>query len=119
MKKVILVAFLASLAVIITIWYTLPKHHDETFEGILYQLGSENRGLEEAVTIEVNGKIRNTLLGKKIFTGTLKLNGEVIPHPNAEGNLEIEFQSYGNGMISYWVNTDATIEGNYYFGDLL
>ncbi|QOY36618.1 hypothetical protein AWH56_002780 [Anaerobacillus isosaccharinicus] len=100
---------------IFVLWYYFPKQVDNTFEGVFYQLGSENTDFEETVSIEVYGKLHRSILGKKRFIGTIKINDEILPPSSAtENELEIIFSDNYRGHISYWLTPKGQMKGEFY-----
>lgn len=106
MNRKLLYSILGILVFLTTLffWYTNPKELNKTFDGVFYQLGSENFGTEEILQIKVKGEVQRNLFGNKTFIGIIDIDGEVIPPPEARYD-EVEFKigsGYGNfGSISY------------------
>ncbi|QHS23674.1 hypothetical protein GWK91_12245 [Virgibacillus sp. MSP4-1] len=99
-----------AVVVTITLWYIWPKSYHHTFEGIRYQLGSENTEIEESVTVELDGEIQNRLFENRTYRGTIRIAGQKIPPENA-GEVEIQFDiKDGGDGVKYTVMKD---EGNY------
>lgn len=98
MFKKITAAIIISL-IIFTIWYTFPKQHTTTFEGVSYQLGEEDS--YENVVIHVDGKLQKSFTGKKTFIGTIEIEGDEMPVPPQERTLELVFEGDNRGIMSY------------------
>lgn len=95
-KTIKLLTFLCLVAAFY-LWYTNPKKINETFEGVLFQLGSDNTDVNEILEIQLKGKVKRGLFGNKTFNGLIEIDGEVIPPSEAKDD-EIEFE-FGNGVL--------------------
>ncbi|OZM57564.1 hypothetical protein CIB95_04115 [Lottiidibacillus patelloidae] len=112
--KVVSIAIL-SMLVIYSIWFTFPKQHTKTLQGISYQLGNEE-ALQE-VTISIDGEVKRGLFAKKTFEGTLEIQGEELPVPIGERNITIKFNENGQGIIVYAGFSDGE-PYTYYYGSI-
>lgn len=85
-----------------TFFYTYPKEINKSFNGILFQLGSENSDFEETVQIKVNGKIKQELFGNRYFIGTITINDQVLPPSDArEQQVKFIIGDYNGALIQY------------------
>ncbi|MFN7253395.1 MAG: hypothetical protein ACK4M9_21880 [Anaerobacillus sp.] len=88
MRKIIVVSILLIVGLSL-VWYTFPKTHSHTLQGVSYQLGNEE--FVEKVTIKIDGKFKKSLTGERTFKGTIDIEGEDIPVPLEERTLELVF----------------------------
>lgn len=110
-RLIIITSVFVLAAIVFFTWYTYPKQINQTYEGILYQLGPENKDMEEQLTIEVNGEYRKGILRNDSFVGRIQVDGEMLPPDGAmETFLEIEFWERDplsrGGFIQYINMTD-------------
>lgn len=54
-------------ALIAVIWMHLPREVDVRLEGVKYRLGRENASLVEPAAIHIEGTVRRTLKGHRLF----------------------------------------------------
>ncbi|RXJ04342.1 hypothetical protein DS745_02860 [Anaerobacillus alkaliphilus] len=103
------------LVVAAHVWYSLPKKIEKVYNGVEFQLGSDN---EEKVTIYLKGKLTKSLFGEKIFRGTLQINDEIIPSGLAyEDTIEVVFgKVWVGGIIQYLEHTDDGLGQIYSYG---
>jgi hypothetical protein len=86
-------------------------------KGLKYQLGSENNHFTKPVTISIDGKLLKSITGIKTFIGTINIEGENIPVPEDQRELEINFQPDGAGHIVYGYFENGR-PGTYSYGTL-
>jgi len=79
----------------------IPKHYTVNLEGVKYQLGAENNHFAKPLTILIDGKLHRSLTGSKTFKGTIDIDEEIIPVPDEQRGLEINFLDNGRGIIVY------------------
>ncbi|MFN7252393.1 MAG: hypothetical protein ACK4M9_16680 [Anaerobacillus sp.] len=118
-RKTFFILFGSTLLFIgLIIWYRLPKELNNTYEGVLFNLGTENSATEKIVNVELNGKVQRSLFGYKTYKGTIVIDGEVIP-PLTARYAEVEFKvgsGYSNGNTIQFIDDD--LDGNYIFGTI-
>jgi hypothetical protein len=85
------------------LWYSYPKQIHKTFDGVLYQIGTENNNVER-VTIKVDGQLKKSPFGAKSFRGKIKINKEILPTAESDQEyIEINFGFAGEGgVIQNW-----------------
>jgi hypothetical protein len=107
MKRKIKIVSISILLISVTfsIWFTFPKQHTKTLQGISYQLGHEEEFNE--VTIFIDGEVRRGFFGKMTFEGVVDIQGEALPVPKGARNVTIMFNEDGHGDIVYAGFTDA------------
>lgn len=88
-----------------------PKEVVLTLDGVEYQLGKENRDHLKPVTIRIDGKVTKNFFGKPRFKGTIDIEGEEIPVPKDQRELNIPFVRHGWGAMiyAYLDNGDAKL----------
>ncbi|OMF24151.1 hypothetical protein BK133_23335 [Paenibacillus sp. FSL H8-0548] len=79
----------------------LPKSYMVTLEGVKYQLGADNAASLNPVAIHMDGTLKRSLTGKKTFKGTIDVEGEILPVPEDQRELEISFRRDQAGIITY------------------
>ncbi|MDV2583215.1 hypothetical protein [Alkalibacillus haloalkaliphilus] len=86
-------------------WLSLTVEYvDETYEGLLFQVGEGNEDLEEKVTVELDGEFINHMFSDERFEGTITIDGVTHPAETASADvLEITFVEDGfkSGNVSY------------------
>lgn len=90
-----------TLVILIIIWYFYPKQIHKTYEGVSFQLGSENNELTQ-VDIEIEGVLKRSLTGNLKFKGTIDIEDEYIPIPIDKRELNINFNN-NMGTINYHI----------------
>ncbi|WP_018759013.1 hypothetical protein [Paenibacillus terrigena] len=93
---ILLVAIIAGAFI-----YTYPHHLTFTMQGIMYQLGEENKDYVKPVAVSVNGKMKKSILGVRTFTGVIDIEGEDIPVPSENRKLELRFSENGEAQLLY------------------
>ncbi len=109
MKKIVLPSILIigaalSIYVIMTIY---PKPIQFNAQGIKYRLGDENTGLEKSINVSIKGKLYSSMTGNKTFKGTITIEGEEIPVPENQRELEIHFRKERHGGMVYFYIEDG------------
>lgn len=92
------------LLVTIIAWafiYTYPKQLTFTMQGVMYQLGEENKDYVKPAAVSVNGKMQKSILGVKTFKGVIDIEGENIPVPEENRELELRFSEHGEAQLFY------------------
>ncbi|GAA0488274.1 hypothetical protein GCM10008986_12390 [Salinibacillus aidingensis] len=119
-KKGLWTAMILVTAVLLfTLWYIYPKPYTHTFEGVRYQLGSENMGMEEPVTIKLDGEIQNRLFGNRTFRGTILIDGQNIPPENAgEVGIQFDIKDRGDGVKYTVIKEDENYPSLYFLGTI-
>ena len=82
------------------VYIFIPKSVNESLNSVEYQLGSDNDKVNY-VTININGKLHQSFLGKRTFKGSIDVKGANDPFPNKDRNLEIVLDRNGMGTIVY------------------
>lgn len=86
-------------------------------QGIKYRLGAEHTGDEKSVAIDMNGTVYTSLTGNKRFVGTISIEGEEIPVPENQRQLEINLGKDLSGVMLYQYNEDEGI-GHFLYGTI-
>ncbi|MFC4808622.1 hypothetical protein [Paenibacillus sp. GCM10023250] len=121
MKKVI---WLIGLGVVLTaftvgLWLYLPREVDVSLEGVKYRLGTENAQEIEPVTVQIEGTLRRTLNGQRLFRGMLELNGEPLPVPKEQLTNRTFNARKGEGfLLVYQWFEEGTIGKSFSLGTL-
>ncbi|MGF7186464.1 hypothetical protein GGQ84_002567 [Desulfitispora alkaliphila] len=111
-KRISLVILLLS---IFTLWFTSPKQHTTTLQGISYQLGTENTHIEKRVEIYLDGKLQRGLLGDIIFKGNIDIENVNFPVPENERQITIK---NGEGHLAWGWYEDGNSR-TYSYGTIL
>lgn len=98
--KIVISLFAVSL-IIGTIVYTFPRHYAFTSNGLMYQLGEENREFGKYIAININGKLKRSIDGTRTFEGVIDIDDEMIPIPKDGRNLKLTFDQFGQAMLTY------------------
>jgi hypothetical protein len=122
MRKIIyLLISLFIILALFALWYIYPKQVNKTFDGVLYQIGNDDKDIEN-VSIKVEGKLKKTPFGSKVFRGKIQINNEVLPTPKSDQEyIEINFGFAGEGgVIQNWEYNEnpLTSIGLYSYGIL-
>ena len=86
-----------------------PKTIDLHAQGLKYRLGAEHIGDEKSVAIDMNGTVYTSLTGNKRFVGTISIEGEEIPVPENQRQLEIRLGKDLSGIMLYPYMEDEKI----------
>lgn len=99
---IVLGGFLISLTVVI--WLYLPREVDVRLEGVKYRLGTENALEVQPATILIEGTVRRTLKGHRLFQGTVEIEGEPMPVPKEVMKRDTfsARKEAGFTLIYYW-----------------
>ncbi len=102
-RKLLILAVIvaATAAMIYVIWYTYPKKINLNVKGIKYQLGEENKDMSRPVAVYIEGKMERSLRGVVSFKGTIDVEGEEIPVPVDQRELNITLGKDLLGVITY------------------
>jgi len=100
---------LAALA-LWAILYSLPQHYTFTAQGIMYQLGDDNRDNITKIAVTIDGKMKKSLAGVRTFTGVIDIEGEDIPVPEEMRELKITFRKDGEGQMLYRLYENGTVK---------
>lgn len=104
MKKWIIgIAFMLVVIGIARIVYVkYPRTIDVTLAGVKYQLGSTGaQAGTEPATVVIQGKLRTSLRGERIFKGKVEIVGDQMPVPEDQRKVEIPFFDNGWGGVTY------------------
>ncbi|MGM0884055.1 MAG: hypothetical protein ACQEXQ_23840 [Bacillota bacterium] len=104
MKKKLIFLAIAIIILVLSTYIALilyPKNIQLNAQGIKYRLGEENIGSEKLININIKGKLYMSITGNKNFKGTIDIEGEDIPVPENQRELEINFYKENNGVIVY------------------
>lgn len=97
----IFISLLLATMILAIIIYYYPKQQSLTFEGVMFQLGEDNSDHVKQVTININGKVQRNIVGIKTFKGFIDIEGETIPVPEQQRELELRLGKYGEAIIVY------------------
>lgn len=99
-------------------WYTSPIEVSKVYEGILYQLGSENSDVEEKVEIKLVGEVKRKLFSNIKFSGNIQIDSEMIPPAHAkEDKIQFEIgNNHVNGSPITYI--DLAADGVSKFGNI-
>lgn len=111
MNKKILVSILIIVTsfIIFTLISIYPKTIHFHAQGIKYRLGAEHIGDEKSVDIKMDGTVYSSLIGNKRFVGTIMIEGEEIPIPKDQRQLEIRLGKDLSGVMLYQYTDDKAI----------
>lgn len=105
--KILISAVIVSvILLVLTVWNSIPKHYNETLNGVYYQLGNED--VSENIKVHMDGKLSPRFFGNKKFKGTVKFEGERVPSPPKDRS-ELEFYYWsesGWGVINSYFRMD-------------
>lgn len=103
MKKALLVVgALLTVAIGCMIYRVYPRHVSVALKGIEYQAGSAQHQVK-TVTLEINGTLHTSLLGKQTFDGTVNILGTTVPNRDNGKPLTIVFNAdLTGGEIIYF-----------------
>lgn len=101
---IISIAFLA-----FTLISIYPQTTHLHAQGIKYRLGEEHIGEEKSIAIDMKGTVYTSLTGNKRFVGTITIEGEEIPVPENQRQLEINLGKDLSGIMLYQYNEDEGI----------
>ncbi len=98
------VVWLLILGVLLTaltagIWLVLPREVDVRLEGVKYRLGTKNASEVESATILIEGTVRRTLKGHRVFQGTVEVEGEPMPVPKEQMKNRTFIARKGEGFL--------------------
>lgn len=91
------ICFLVLLEAVFFVWFYSPKPLNHTFEGISYQLGTNQNVKPEIIHIE--GTLQRNWNGARTFSGIIEIEDEELPIPNHE--ITIKFETEGRGSMRY------------------
>ena len=104
-KKFLIVIITAIVcSVMIASWYFTPKQINKTMHGFSYQLGNEESG--ENIDIKINGELRKTFTGKKIFKGIIDIEGIDYPMTPQEREVEMNFVENQDFMVYKYIDKE-------------
>ncbi|WP_274362085.1 hypothetical protein [Paenibacillus thermotolerans] len=95
------IVFLIASAGVFAVISTYPKQYDFSLDGLLYQLGEQNRDTVKPVTVQIKGETRKKLNGMKSFKGTIDISGENIPVPEKYREINRSFDMQGGALLAY------------------
>lgn len=105
MKKAIFIAItlVISASIIFAFVWFYPKTININAQGLKLRLGISNVGNEQTVNVNINGKLHRDIEANRIFKGIINIEGEEIPVPLNQRELEIHIsdERYGAGDILY------------------
>ena len=101
---IISIAFLA-----FTLISIYPQTTHLHAQGIKYRLGEEHIGEEKSIAIDMKGTVYTSLTGNKRFVGTISIEGEEIPVPENQRQLEIRLGKDLSGIMLYPYMEDEKI----------
>lgn len=109
-KKIVWLIVLGGFLIFLTfvIWLYLPREVDVRLEGVKYRLGTENASEVQPATILIEGTIRRTLEGHRLFKGTVEIEGESLPVPKGVMKRDTFSARKGAGftLIYYWFENE-------------
>lgn len=101
MKRTLIFLILLAVVVIAIVFY-FPKDVTINAQGIKYRLG--NDALEQPIHVTIKGKVHRSLLGDRTFKGIVELEGEELPVPQNQRQLELKFYKEFGAVIIYAYN---------------
>jgi hypothetical protein len=102
MKKVVAVIGAGILALALyTAHRLVPRHVSLTVHGIQF---AANRPFlpTKHVTLQLNGTVRGSLWGKRVFQGTVSVHGATEPNRDNTRSVAVVFNPSMGGEILYW-----------------
>ncbi|MBD7966680.1 hypothetical protein [Paenibacillus gallinarum] len=109
-KKIRLSILIIGIALITFIMISIyPKTIHLHAQGMKYRLGAEHIGDEKSVAIDMDGTVYTSLTGNKRFVGTITIEGEEIPVPEHQRQIEINLGKDLSGIMLYQYNEDKGI----------
>jgi len=102
MKRTSIFLILLVAAVVLAVYVFYPKDVTINAQGIKYQLG--NDALEQPIHVTIKGKVHRSLLGDRTFKGIVELEGEELPVPQNQRQLELKFYKEFGAVIIYAYN---------------
>lgn len=113
-----MIVLLLITAISFAVWYIIPREIHRSLEGIKYRLGEENREFEEQITVNIDGRMKRNWKGERIFTGSILVEGEGIPVPPDQRELEVRFpnNSYHQLIIYHGIHNSSIY--HFPYGDL-
>jgi hypothetical protein len=101
MKKILFALGIILLALIgLVVYRTYPRTISLSLQGVEYKLGSPQQKVKP-ITLQLNGILVTSLLGKRKFDGTLNVLGSTIPNIGNGELTEIDFEPVIGGQIIY------------------
>ncbi|WP_206669687.1 hypothetical protein [Paenibacillus luteus] len=70
-------------------------------EGVKYKLGVNDEQTVIPVSIHIDGKLSRSLIGRQTFKGKLSIEGEHIPVPENQDQLELHFEKNRSALMVY------------------
>jgi hypothetical protein len=116
MWLLILGVFLTALTA--GIWLCLPREVDVRLEGVKYRLGTENASEIESATIHIEGTVRRTLKGHRLFRGTVELGDEPMPVPKEQMTNRTYIARKGEGFLLVYQWFEDGIGKSFSLGEL-
>lgn len=116
--------WLLILGVILTaltagIWLYLPREVDVRLEGVKYRLGAKNVSEVDSATIQIEGTVRRTLKGHRLFRGTVVIDDGPMPIPKEQMTNRTFVARKGEGfMLMYQWFEDGSIGNSFSLGEL-
>lgn len=91
-----------------------PRHISLSIRGIEYKLGSPQQEVHP-VTLQLNGTLQTSLLGKRTFNGKVNILGSTVPNKDNAQSLKMVFNSELEAEIIYF---DWNTQQFYQYGEL-
>lgn len=99
MRRVLLAIGIIALVLIGLAIRTYPRDISLSIKGVEYKLGST--GSVRPVTLQLNGILQTSLLGKRTLKGTVDILGVTVPNVSKKMPVQLTFGSILGGPISY------------------
>lgn len=96
MKRTLIFLILLAVVVIAIVFY-FPKDVTINAQGVKYRLG--NDALEQPIHVTIKGKVHRSLLGDRTFKGIVELEGEEMPVPQNQRQLERKLNKESADLI--------------------
>ena len=101
MKRLFLLVAAAILVLVgLFVYRVYPRHVSLVLKGIEYQAGSPKHQVKK-ITLQLNGTLHTSFLGKRTFVGRVTILGATIPNQDNGTSLTTAFNS-GFGSLTYF-----------------
>lgn len=109
-KLWIFIGILLAAALAWAFIYTYPRQLTVTMQGVMYQLGEVHKDEVSPTAISVHGELKRSILGVRTFQGTIDIEGENIPVPEENRELELRFSKQGETQLFYRYFNNGSIK---------
>jgi hypothetical protein len=103
MRKTLVISFcvVTIVGIVWLIWSFQSKDISVELQGTKYRLGLKNKDYSEPIKVKVNGSLQYSITGERKFRGTIELEGENIPVPADQRELNILLPKEQPGLVIY------------------